>query len=319
MALRFAILTIVLCFVNSINCQTCCSGGIPLSNNVGLVFSEKDKLLLGFSYDYNNLNTLKNENETIDDNSRLRTTHSILLNVGYAINTKLTTEALMTWVNQRRIINQLDSENIDQTYGIGDAIALVKYSVWANYNLNVGLGVKIPLGSSTETNDQGITLNADLQPGSNAWDIIYLINASKAFNFRPTMVFSSRVIYRQTGENDTYLNNSNYKFGNELQIYLNVSDQYIIKNSFLNPGLTFKFRNASKDKVQGFDLPNTGGNWLFAIPNFSINLFQNIVFNAALELPLYSKPDGIQLTPTYRLTSGFLLKLFNKPQAVTIN
>ncbi|WP_391594503.1 hypothetical protein [Winogradskyella sp.] len=290
-----------------------------MSNNVGLVFSEKDKLLLGFSYDYNNLNTLKNENETIDDNSRLRTTHSILLNVGYAINTKLTTEALMTWVNQRRIINQLDSENIDQTYGIGDAIALVKYSVWANYNLNVGLGVKIPLGSSTETNDQGITLNADLQPGSNAWDIIYLINASKAFNFRPTMVFSSRVIYRQTGENDTYLNNSNYKFGNELQIYLNVSDQYIIKNSFLNPGLTFKFRNASKDKVQGFDLPNTGGNWLFAIPNFSINLFQNIVFNAALELPLYSKPDGIQLTPTYRLTSGFLLKLFNKPQAVTIN
>lgn len=303
--------------------QTCCSGGIPLSNNIGLEFTEEHTLILGVSYDFNNLNTLKNGTETLDDDSRLRTTHSVLVNAGYGFSKRLSVESLFTWVNQRRIISQFGSENLAQTKGIGDAIVLLSYSILkntlSNWNVNLGLGVKIPLGSSTETNEQGITLNADLQPGSNAWDMIYLLGASKTFDFRPTMTFSSRVVYRQTGENKTYLNNSTYEFGNEIQAYFSVSDKFLIKSTIVNPGISFKYRNAEKDKTQGFEIPNTGGNWLFIIPNFSIQLFQNTTFTAAAELPLYSKPDGIQLTPTYRLTGGLLVTLFNKPKAIKIN
>ena len=323
MMFRFLILIIGLGSINFTQGQTCCSGGIPLSNNIGLEFSEDQKLILGVSYDFNNLNTLKNDTETLDDNSRLRTTHSVLVNVGYAFSKRLSVESLFTWVNQRRIISQFDSENLDQTYGVGDAIVLFRYSILkstpSNWNVNLGLGVKIPLGSSTETSEQGITLNADLQPGSNAWDMVYLLGASKTYDFRPTMTFSSRIVYRQTGENNTYLDDSTYKFGNEIQAYLSVSDQFLIKKTLVNPGISFKYRNAKKDKIQDFDIPNTGGDWLFVIPNFSIKLFQNITFNAAAELPIYSRPDGIQLTPTYRLTSGLLFNLFNKPQAITIN
>lgn len=323
MTFRFLIVIIVLCSINLNQGQTCCSGGIPLSNNIGLEFSEDNKLILGISYDFNNLNTLKNDTETLDDDSRLRTTHSVLLNAGYAITNKLSIEGLFSWVNQRRIINQFDSENIDQTFGIGDAIALVRYSILktatSNWNVNLGLGVKIPLGSSTETSEQGITLNADLQPGSNAWDIIYLVGASKTFGFRPSIAFSSRIVYRQTGENREYFGDSTYEFGNEIQAYLSVSDQFLIKNALINPGITFKYRNAGNDQIQSIDLPNTGGDWVFITPNFSINIYQNITFNAAVELPLYSRPDGVQLTPTYRLTAGFLFKLFNKPQEITIN
>ncbi len=323
MMFRFLIVLIGLGFINLTQSQTCCSGGIPLSNNIGLEFSEEHTLILGISYDFNNLNTLKNGTETLDDDSRLRTTHSVLVNAGYGLSKRLSIESLFTWVNQRRIISQFGSENLAQTQGIGDAIVLLSYSILkntpSNWNVNLGLGVKIPLGSSTETNAQGITLNADLQPGSNAWDMIYLLGASKTFDFRPTMTFSSRVVYRQTGENKTYLNDSTYEFGNGIQAYLSVSDQFLIKRSLVNPGISFKYRNAKKDKIQGFDIPNTGGDWIFVIPNFSIQLFQNITFNAAAELPLYSRPDGIQLTPTYRITTGFLFNLFNKPQAITIN
>ncbi|MBO6879886.1 hypothetical protein [Winogradskyella sp.] len=323
MMFRFLSVFIGLGFSQLIAGQTCCSGGIPLSNNIGLEFNEDNILLLNISYDFNNLNTLKNNAETLDDNSRLRTTHSILINTGYAFSNKWSVEGLFTWVNQRRIISQFESENLDQTYGIGDAIVLIRYSLLKNtpknWNLNIGAGVKIPLGSSTETNDQGITLNADLQPGSNAWDLVYLVGTSKTFDFRPTMTFSSRVVYRQTGENDSYFGNSSYKFGNEIQAFLNVSDQFLIKNTLVNPSLSFKYRNAEKDETQGFDIPNTGGDWVFIIPSFSVKLFQNISFNAAAELPLYSSPDGIQLTPTYRLTTGLLFKLFSKPEALTLN
>jgi hypothetical protein len=323
MMFRFLIICIGLSYFNLIQGQTCCSGGIPLSNNIGLEFSEEHNLILGVNYDFNNLNTLKNNSETLEDDSRLRTTHSVLINAGYSFSKRLSVEGLFTWVNQRRIISQFETENLDQTYGIGDAVVLARYriikNIEKNWNVNLGIGAKIPLGSSTETNDQGITLNADLQPGSNAWDLIYLLGASKTFNFRPTMTFSTRIVYRQPGENDSYFGNSTYQFGNELQAYLSVSDQFIIKKTLINPGITFKYRNAVKDQTQGFDIPNTGGDWVFLIPNFSIQLFQNISFNAAAELPLYSRPDGIQLTPTYRLTTGFLFNLFSKPQAITIN
>lgn len=323
MVFRFLIICLGMCFTNLILSQTCCSGGIPLSNNIGLEFSEAKTAILGVSYDFNNLNTLKNDSETLDDNSRLRTTHSVLINAGYSFSEKFSVEGLFTWVNQRRIISQFESENLDQTYGIGDAIVLARYkiinNIEKNWSVNVGFGVKIPVGSSTETNDQGITLNADLQPGSNAWDLIYLLGTSKTFDFRPTMTFSSRVVYRQPGKNNSYFDNSTYQFGDEIQAYFSISDQFLIKKILINPGITFKYRNAVKDQTQGFDIPNTGGGWVFVIPNFSVQLFQNISFNAAAELPLYSNPDGIQLTPTYRLTTGLLFNLFNKPQAITIN
>ncbi len=323
MVFRFLMVCIGLSIINTVKGQTCCSGGIPLSNNIGLTFTEDNSLLFGLNYDFNNLNTLKNETETLGDNSRLRTTHSVLINVGYSFLKRWSIEGLFTWVNQRRIISEFGSENLDESYGIGDAIVLLRYSILKNtaknWNFDVGFGAKIPFGSTTKTNDQGIVLNADLQPGSNAWDLVYLLGASKTFAFRPTMTFSTRIVYRQTGENDSYFETSTYEFGNELQAFLTITDQFLIKKTLINPGLSFKYRTAEKDQTLGFDIPNTGGDWLFVIPNFSVALFQNASFNLAAELPLYSKPDGIQLTPTYRLTTGFLFSLFKKPQAVKIN
>ncbi|WP_345005063.1 hypothetical protein [Snuella lapsa] len=84
-----------------INAQTCCSGGIPLSNNIGLPILEKGSLQIGIHYDYNNLNTLNNGNEKLDDNARLRVTHSILINTNYALTNNFSIEGLFSWVNQR--------------------------------------------------------------------------------------------------------------------------------------------------------------------------------------------------------------------------
>ncbi len=303
------------------NAQTCCSGGIPLANNVGMSIEEKGTFQVSLNYDYNNLNTLNNGSENLNDNSRLRITHSILLNTSYAITNHLSIETLFTWVNQRRKITQFGNENLDQTSGIGDGLALLKYSfntiLGTNSNVAIGLGAKIPFGSSTETNAQGITLNADLQPGSNAWDLIYFLSASKNLNFRPTLTVSSRIIYRSTGTNPTYFGDQTYRFGNEVQAFLSFTDQFSILKTLINPSVSFKFRDAKRDKISGFDLDNTGGDWLFLIPNLSFNINPNLMFTAGAELPIYSNVDGTQLTPTYRLMSGLLLKL--KPKQKLFN
>ena len=319
---RYFLVLFVFCF-SLINAQTCCSGGIPLSNSIGLETTEKGTLQIGLNYDYNNLNTLNFESEKLNDNARLRITHSALVNIGYAVTNNFSVETLFTWVNQRRKISQFGNVDLDQTSGIGDAVVLLKYnfknSLGKNSELGIGLGSKIPLGSSTEKDENGITLNADLQPGSNTWDIIYWSSFSKRFNFRPSFNLSSRIIYRSTGTNDSYLGNSIYKFGNEFQAFLNFSDQFVFLKTLIYPSLSFKYRNAKQDQIGGFNLNNTGGDWVFIIPNFTINLTPTIAFSTKAELPIYSKVDGTQLTPTYRITTGILITLAKKENVINLN
>ncbi len=324
MCIKKTILTSTLLFVifvQSFNAQTCCSGGVPLSNNLGLSQQDKGTIQLGLNYDYNNLNTLNSGTETLNDNSRLRITHSTLLNASYAFTNNFSVEGLFTWVNQRRKISQFGNENLDQSSGIGDGVLLLKYRfpniISKNSDLTLGLGTKIPLGSSTELDSRDILLINDLQPGSNAWDFIYWLSTSKRFNFRPSLNTSIRFTYRSTGTDNNYLGNSTYKYGNEFQVFLNFSDQFNFLKTLTNPSISLKYRNTLKDETGGGQLDNTGGNWVFLIPNFSIDITPNIAFSTKAELPIYSNVDGTQLTPTYRITSGFLFKL--KPKSDSIN
>lgn len=296
--------------------QTCCSGGIPLSNNLGLPNLAKGSFIVGLNYDYNHLNQLNTGSENINDDSRLRITHSVLLNFSYAFTDAFSVEGLLTWVNQRRKISQFGNENLDQTSGIGDGVVLAKYNfrngIGLNSDLILGLGTKIPLGSSTETNEQGIVYNADLQPGSNAWDVIYWLATNKSFDFRPSMNFSLRGAFRATGVNDSYFNTTSYEFGDELQLHLGAADQFTMGNVLGNPSLFFLYRNAGQDKIGGFDLPNTGGEWVFIVPSFGVTFGGNTTALVKANLPLYSNVEGTQLTPSYRLTAGVVVTLAPK-------
>ncbi|WP_282162445.1 hypothetical protein [Ulvibacterium marinum] len=295
--------------------QTCCSGGVPLSNNLGLPNEGKGVWILGLNYDYNNLNTLNAGTDKLDDDSRLRITNSVLASLGYAFTDRISVEALFTWVNQTRTITQFGNENFTETTGIGDAVFLAKYAIpdilGERTVLNLGLGTKAPLGKSDLTTEEGFQLTADLQPGSGAWDMIGWLSISKGLNFRPSATISGSFTYRLTGKNNSYLNDtSTYEFGDVIQANLGYTDQFLLFNTIFSPGVVFKYRNASVDRIEDSDLPNTGGEWVFVRPEFGAQITPSIIVNTRLELPVYSYVDGTQLTPTLRFTAGisFLLK-----------
>lgn len=296
--------------------QTCCSGGIPLSNNIGLPTLTKGSIQIGINYDYNNLNTLNFGKEKLDDNSRLRITHSALLNVNYSILNNLSVEGLFTYVNQRRKITQFGNENLDQTSGIGDAVLLTMYRYKPkkiqNLEFNIGIGAKIPFGSTNEKSDEGIVLNADLQPGSNTWDVIYLMSVGKSFNFRPSFQVGGRILYRSTGINNSYYGNTTYKFGNEFLSFLSFSDIFVAFKTLISPSLSIKYRNAVKDELDAFSLDNTGGRFVSLIPNIAIDIASNVTFSTKAELPIINDVDGTQLAPTYRITTGLILRFESK-------
>jgi hypothetical protein len=300
--------------------QTCCSGGVPLSNNIGLPILEKGAWQFGMFYDYNNLNTLNKGTESLNDDSRLRITHSVLLNLGYNITDNFSVEGLFTWVNQRRNITQFGNSNLDETSGIGDAIVLGRYRIVnkPDYEITIGGGGKIPIGATDNKNDRGITLNADLQPGSNAFDVIFISSFSKKFKFRPSLNFSTRVTYRTTGTNDEYLGSSDYKFGNEFQTYVTFSDQFLLFKQVISPSISFKYRDVGRDKINGTEITSTGGNWVFLIPDFSIYISPKILFSTRVEIPLYANVKGTQLTPTYRINTGISIQI-SKKKEIQIN
>jgi len=324
MCIRTLAFILIFLLAEQLRSQTCCSGGIPLSNNLGLVNEGKGNLLIGLNYDFNNLNTLNAGKDKLDDDSRKRITHSALLNFGYSISDRLSVETLFTWVNQRRAINQFGNTDLQQTSGIGDAVFLLKYDIpkviGDKSNLSIGGGAKVPLGSYNEVDGSGITYIADLQPGSGAWDLILYAAISKNYDFRPTMTFSSRIIGRLTGKNKDYLEGaSTYEYGDEFQIYLGVSDQFLVFNAITNPGISFKYRKAKKDIIDINALDNTGGEWLFINPSVGIQLSPTIRFQVKAEIPMIGNVDGTQLTPTYRVTSGFLFNLTSKRNVINPN
>lgn len=324
MKLKSLLLLLSVLFISSVNGQTCCSGGIPLSNNLGLENQGKGFFQIGINYDFNNLNTLNSGTTSLNDNSRKRITHSVLLNTGYSITNRLSVEALLTWVNQRRVIDQFGNIDLQQTQGIGDAVVLTKYEfskiLGASSNVSLGIGAKIPLGSYEEVDERGITYIADLQPGSGAWDLILYTALSKNFDFRPSTTFSGRIIYRSTGENTGYLNGlQGYEIGNEIQTFFGISDQFLVFKTLINPSLIIKYRKAEYDRIKGFELDNTGGKWISIIPNLSVQLSREISFSSKIELPIRSDVNGVQLTPTFRFTGGFLINLNLKKNEINFN
>lgn len=306
------ILTLVL--VHKSYSQTCCSGGVPLSNNIGLPFLEKGAFQAGVFYDYNNLNTLNEGSRKLDDNSRTRITNSILINFSYNFSERFLIEGLLTWVHQKRKIVQSGNVNIDETNGLGDGIFLFRYML-LNKSLNslsFGFGAKVPIGSTKKLNNQGILLNADLQPGSNAFDIIATSTYTRRLNFRKSMNFIFRTTYRNTGTNSSYLKNSSYRFGNEFQSFIGLSDQFLFGRFISNANITLKYRNAKNDLLDLNNIANTGGEWLFFNPRISFQISPTISFSTKLEIPIYSNVTGIQLTPSYRINSGISIQFLKK-------
>lgn len=259
------------------------------------------------------LETLKTGKQTLEDNSRSRKTHSTIFELGYSFTDKFSVDGFFSFVRQERAINQFGNTNFSSTKGIGDAVLLLKYKVWATVGNNtifqVGIGPKIPLGASDKRNAIGLTYNADLQPGSGAWDGVFFAQFSHVLKKRPSMSFLATSTYGIKGKNSNYFDVQTYQFGNEFQLSTGVSDRILVGNSIIDPALLFQYRQQAPDQIDGVNLPSTGGNWIFINPSITYWLTPGLSFNVGISLPLLSDIIGTQVTPTYRFTTGVFYKI----------
>jgi len=288
--------------------QTCCSGGVPLSGNIGFAGAGAGTLQMEFGYDLNYLSILKKGSERVSEDTRIRLTQSMLYKAGYSITDYLAVDALFSYVFQSRRTQFQENTSVAETQGVGDALVMLKLVLSGLFNqaidLQIGAGPKIPLGKSDLKDERGITYNADMQPGSGSWDILTWAYGSWQANFRPTGLVTARIVARLNGVNNEYLGSGSYQFGNSIQAYTGYADQVLLGKHLLSPSLQAEYRHVSEDRIAGVELLNTGGQWLYLVPGLSWHIRPKLILNLTTEIPIYSRVNGIQLSPTFRFQTG---------------
>lgn len=306
------LLTVFLLGSSESSAQGCCSSGAPLLGSMELGTTKAGFWQLALSYRFNTLDDLYLGTQPISENFRQRRTRSVAAEINYGLGRGLTANTLVTFVQQERTIQPAFSggvEDIVRIRGLSDIILMLKYSlltpnIVSQRELSLGAGAKFATGTHNERRNN-ILISYDLQPGTGATDAIlwgYFFQGFQPKRYQ----FNAVASYRITGTN-----NLDYRFGNEFVSSLGV--YYRISN-FLTISNQLRYRLTTADKFQNFDIPNTGGKWLYFVPGVNLPLGNEVTLLSSFEIPIYRDLNGIQLTTSYAFSFSafysFDLKLF---------
>lgn len=327
----FAILFLFFSFNTlSLKGQTCCSGGVPTSSNLGLPPGATKTFQFRYNYDLNTLNTQKTGRTKATQPQSFRRTHAHMFQLGYNLNKRFSFDAFIPFVRQERRSNINDSE--ETTFGLGDVVFLLKYALWANEDkssvVTLGTGVELPTGKTDFNNSFGNVLLADLQPGSGSYDMVFWGQFLHNFKARPTLNWLSQTTLKINGQNEDFgegLTATTYRFGNEFQFLTGLSDRILLGKSLVDPSLLIRYRRTLSDRSRPnnipqdlTEVPSTGGQWIFLNPSFSVWLNTDWSVTLGVEFPLFADIVGTQVTPTYRFNAGMYYRLSLKEKETAL-
>ncbi len=317
------LLLLLLLPATSLQAQTCCSGGVQLGGSLGLGAADSKSLELLFTYDYNALNHLVHVSERLLDDTRTRTTQSGILELNYGLNQRFSLTAVLPVVRQTRsITGYAGSEDFIAVQGLGDMVFLLKYRVIAA-NITtplqwvIGAGPKLPTGKTDFTNTQGLTMAADMQPGSGSLDGIAWSFLQNDRLFVPNLGVTSVLTYRYSGTNKNYNDVQNYRFGNEFQFSLGANYNFVAGIP-ISLFLFGRYRHQTPDYIDGNIFPSSGGQWVYAIPGVNIQFMNGMSIRISSEWPLNRKLEGTQLTTGYKFSVAVSATIPNQKRKVII-
>lgn len=314
--LSIAVAVLTLFFANpaALLAQTCCSGGVPLGGSLGLGAAEGKSLQVLLTYDYNAINDLFNSSEQLEDDTRSRTTQSSIIEINYGLNERWSLTSVVPFVRQTRTIQAFMGEDFTAVQGIGDLVVLAKFRTFkperfSNFDLVVAAGPKLPTARTDHVNNQGLTLAADLQPGSGSVDAIFWSYFQKSrFLNNPNLGLVGVSAFRYSGTNNDYNGTQTYQFGDEFQFSLGLNYSLFLTRP-LDVFTFVRYRSQTKDHIDGGVLPSSGGKWVTAMPGVNVFLASNWSLRLSGDIPIYRKLEGTQLTTSYKLTAALLFNI----------
>ena len=168
----------------------------------------------------------------------------------------------------------------------GDA----RQDVWG---LNFGL--KLPTGNFDERNSAGTLAERSLQPGSGTTDALLGGYFSSVLPLRNLSWFTQALYQAPLNEREDF--KPGYRFGMDVGMRYEAAERVGLM-------LQFNYLQKGQDKGAEAEPDDSGGTFLFVSPGASWNLTKDFQVYGFVQLPLYQKVNGVQLTADYAVVVG---------------
>lgn len=298
---------------DSTNAQTCSCAGAPLLSSQSTGAGGKGNLLIGLTYEFNQITDLFSGSKQLTNDSAERNTQSGLVEISYGLTDRLSVSGTLSAVRKQRRsgITNPGGTQTSVTSGIGDGIFMIRYTLqqqdlWNRYHFTVGVGGKAPIGSTTVRNGNNLLFNADMQPGSGAWDLVLWNQTAISLLPLSTLNISWINSFRYTGKNERFTETDFYQFGNEWISNLTLTNSIPFSDR-LSYGISARYRSTSSDQRNDVQMPNTGGKWISIIPDIFVGISDRTTFKISGQIPIYQHLNGTQPTTKYAISGAFFV------------
>lgn len=273
--------------------QTCSCASVPLLGSMQLASPKRNQWYLAATYEFHDISDLiAGSSSVADTTGRERTSQAFMLEASKGLSEKWSISALLSAVDHKRKV----SGSTASASGLGDAIVMVKYSpmtisLYSKTSLSFGVGARLPIGADDVTL-RGVALAEDMQPSVGAYGGIIWGYWARALNDSKGARIYVSASHTQNGENDR-----DYQFGEESTVALGGAYQTQSPWGF---NLELLYRTSDRDQRNSIDIPNTGGNWLDAIPSVQYHINETLALSAAAKIPVSRNlNDSLQFTTKY--------------------
>jgi hypothetical protein len=159
----------------------------------------------------------------------------------------------------------------------------------------LNFGVKLPTGQFHEKNTEGELAERTLQPGTGTTDALIGAYFYSLLPLRNLSWFAQALYQAPLNEREDYKPGS--RFGIDVGTRYEASDQLglMLQANFLQKG---------RDKGLQAEPEDSGGTFLYVSPGASWNLTKQLQLYGFVQLPVYQKVNGVQLTADYALAVG---------------
>jgi hypothetical protein len=177
----------------------------------------------------------------------------------------------------------------ERSQGIGDLHLFGDYAFLKNEKNSAHLvsGVKLPVGQTDELNSGHEKFEAELQPGSGAFDYILGGILQQRFN-RSQLNGNLAYVYKTEGTQD-------YRFGDVLSASFFADYQLNPDSeSFITQvGINGNFQYEQKHENAGSEIADSGGTTILLGPTFSIKKDSQVAFTGSVLFPLHQDLGGV--------------------------
>ena len=289
--------------------QTCCTGSAPITGSIRVSSIDTKQWSIAIIADHNYIGDLFIEDEEIEEDLIIRATNTFLLQTSYGVTDKLSVSAVLPYINKWE---KTSSSEKSGRSGIGDISLLLQYNILNNksFSIIIGSGIKFPTGATQLKNETtGITVQPSLQPGTGSNDFLFLTQLQYAFPFRKSLSVAQSFSYQLAGTSGAFAGHNSYKFGNEIQSFTSIADQFVWLNKVFTPSVSLRVSHRTTNVIETIDDINSGGTWGYFSPGTIVQLNPVLGLLIQADIPIYRKLNGFQLVPSYVIRGGVLISI----------